>query len=123
MIGLLNDVEFAPLFHGGGASEFSIMGNINVAGEERMVSGRIDRIAVLEDKVLIIDYKTNSNPPTELADVPTSYINQMAIYRAVLQPLYPDRSIRAALLFTRAPRLITVSDEYLEQALSQLSSN
>jgi ATP-dependent helicase/nuclease subunit A len=123
MIGLLNDVEFAPLFHGGGASEFSIMGNINVAGEERMVSGRIDRIAVLEDKVLIIDYKTNSNPPTELADVPTTYINQMAIYRAVLQPLYPDRSIRAALLFTRAPRLITVSDEYLEQALSRLSSN
>lgn len=123
IIDLLNDAEFAPLFHGGGASEFSIMGNIKVAGEDRMVSGRIDRIAVLKDKILIVDYKTNSNPPVDLAGVPTSYINQMAIYRAVLQPLYPDKPIRAALLFTREPRLITVSDDYLERALSQLSSN
>lgn len=122
IIDLLNDTEFSPLFHGGGTSEFSIMGNIRVAGEDRMVSGRIDRIAVLEDKILIVDYKTNSNPPTELAGVPKSYINQMAIYQAVLQPLYPNKSIRAALLFTRAPRLITVSDDYLEQALAQLSS-
>lgn len=122
LIDLLNDAEFAPLFHQGGASEFSIMGNIKVAGEDRMVSGRIDRIAVLEDKILIVDYKTNANPPTKLAGVPTSYINQMAIYRAVLQPLYPDKKIKAALLFTRAPHLITVSDDYLERALAQLSS-
>lgn len=123
IIDLLNDAEFAPLFHGGGASEFSIMGNIKVASEDRMVSGRIDRIAVLEDKILIVDYKTNSNPPVDLAGVPMSYINQMAIYRAVLQPLYPNKIIKAALLFTRSPHLITVSDDYLEKALSQLSSN
>lgn len=123
IVNLLDDAEFSPLFHGGGASEFSIMGNIKVAGETRMVSGRIDRIAVLEDKVLIVDYKTNANPPLEIAAVPNSYIIQMAIYRAVLAPLYPNKTIKAALLFTQEPSLITVSDDYLERAISQLSSN
>ena len=33
---------------------------------------------------------------------------QLALYRALLQPLYPGRTVAAALLFTETPRLIAL---------------
>jgi hypothetical protein len=37
----------------------------------------------------------------------------MAHYRAALQTIFPDCKIEVALLFTHAPRFITLSDEIL----------
>jgi ATP-dependent helicase/nuclease subunit A len=38
---------------------------------------------------------------------------QLALYAELLRPLYPDKSIRAALLFTETPRLIEVPEQAL----------
>ncbi len=103
---ILADVRFAPLFAPSSRAEVAIMGSLEVRGKKRSISGKIDRLAVTPDKVSIVDYKTNRPAPATLADVPPAYVLQLALYRALLKPLYPGREVSAALLFTEAPRLI-----------------
>ena len=40
---------------------------------------------------------------------------------ALLKPLYPGRSVTAALLFTEAPRLIELPAEAMDDALARLT--
>ena len=47
----------------------------------RPLSGRIDRLAVADDRVLIVDYKTNRPAPASVADAPHEYVMQLALYR------------------------------------------
>lgn len=118
---ILDDPTFAGVFAPGSRAEVSIMGRVTVGGAERAVSGKIDRLVVTEREVLIVDYKTNRPPPRNLAAVPPGYVAQLALYRALLQPLYPDRPIRAALLFTEAPILIDVPETAMDASLAGLA--
>jgi ATP-dependent helicase/nuclease subunit A len=47
---------------------------------------------------------------------------QLARYRAVLKKLYPDRPIRAALIWTEVPDLMELSEEALDNALTRVTS-
>ena len=55
------------------------------------MSGQIDRLVVTADAVLIADYKTNRDPPDSPEAAPPAYVEQLALYRAVLGKIYPDR--------------------------------
>jgi ATP-dependent helicase/nuclease subunit A len=118
---ILADPAFSAVFAAGSEAEVSVMGTVSLDGRDHVVSGRIDRIAVSDTEVLIIDYKTNRPPIETLDDVPFGYRAQMALYRALLAPLYPGRSIRAGLLFTEAPKLIALPTEVLEAALADIA--
>lgn len=97
------------------------MGSLEVKGKKRSISGKIDRLAVTSDTVSIVDYKTNRPAPASLAEVPPAYVLQLALYRALLQPLYPGRAVQAALLFTEAPRLIELPAGAMDDALARLT--
>jgi len=118
---VLTDPGFAPLFALGSRAEVAIMGNLEIKGKKRSVSGKIDRLAVTPGKVLIVDYKTNRPAPGGLSEVPQAYILQLALYRALLGPLYPAHEVKAALLFTETPRLIELPPEAMEDALARLT--
>lgn len=118
---ILDDPRFAPLFAEGSRAEVSLMGTLTVRGLERAVSGQIDRLALTPDEVLIADYKTNRPAPASLSDVPQAYIVQLALYRALLQPIYPDRRIAAALVFTEIPLLLSIPAEAMDDALARLT--
>ncbi|MGE0279779.1 MAG: double-strand break repair helicase AddA [Rhizobiaceae bacterium] len=118
---ILADPVYSPLFAEGSRAEVAIMGHLTIRGCERVVSGTVDRLAVTEREVLVVDYKTNRPPPATLADVPQAYILQLALYAELLRPLYPARNIRAALLFTEAPRLIEVPESVLRESLARLT--
>ncbi|MDW6024528.1 double-strand break repair helicase AddA [Mesorhizobium sp. BAC0120] len=115
------DEAFAPIFSARSRAEVSIAGTLEIGGAERAISGKIDRLAITADEVLIVDYKTNRPPPERLADVPPAYVAQLALYRALLGPLYPGRAVRAALLFTETPQLIAVPEHVMEDALARLA--
>ena len=51
--------------------------------------------------------------------MPTAYIAQLALYRAVLVRLYPGRPVRAALIWTELPDLMEISPAALDAALAQ----
>jgi len=54
--------------------------------------------------------------------VPPQYVRQLALYRAVLAKLYPDRPVRAALIWTEVPDLMELSSEALDNALAKVIS-
>lgn len=118
---ILADGRFDQLFGPSSRAEVAIMGSLEVKGKKRSISGKIDRLAVTSDRVSIVDYKTNRPAPAALADVPPAYVLQLALYRALLQPLYPGREVQAALLFTEAPRLIELPAAAMDDALARLT--
>ncbi len=116
---LIADPRFADAFAPGSRAEVSIVGRLERAGQPpALVSGQIDRLVVAEREVLIVDYKTNHAPPKTAAEAPAGYIRQLALYRAVLTRLYPQRAIRAALLWTETPELMEISAPALDAALA-----
>jgi ATP-dependent helicase/nuclease subunit A len=116
---VLEDPHFADIFAAQGEAEVSVMGTLRIAGEERAVSGRIDRIAVMEDRVLIVDYKTGLAPGSG-EPPPPNHVSQLAIYRALLAPLYPDRRIEAALIYVSDPVLVPIPQSALDAAMIAL---
>jgi ATP-dependent helicase/nuclease subunit A len=118
---ILGDAGFAPIFAPGSRAEVSIMGTLDIRGRPRAISGKIDRLAISEREVLLVDYKTDRQPPERASDVPEAYLLQLALYRALLQPLYPGCPVAAALLFTEAPRLVPLPAEAMDSALARLT--
>lgn len=116
---VLNDARFSGLFGPNSQAEVPVVGVVpesRKAGRHRsaeVISGQVDRLLVSDEKIWIVDYKTNRPPPSEPKDVPAIYLKQMASYRAVLQQIYPDREIESLLLWTDGPRLMHLSDALL----------
>jgi ATP-dependent helicase/nuclease subunit A len=73
---------------------------------------------VTQDFVLIGDFKTNRQPPRRIEDVPEAYVRQLALYRAVLQKLYPQLPVRAALLWTETAEFMEISSPALDAELA-----
>jgi ATP-dependent helicase/nuclease subunit A len=84
-----------------------------VAGS--VIGGLVDRLAVLPDRILIADYKTNRAPPASLARVPVLYLRQMAAYRAVLQAIFPGRPVTCALVWTEGVRVMALPESLLDR--------
>ena len=118
-LALIADARFAPVFAPGSRAEVSIVGRLDrPGGRPALVSGQIDRLVVTESEVLIVDFKTNHAPPSQPAEAPRGYVRQLALYRAVLARLYPQRPVRAALLWTETPELMEISAPALEAELA-----
>lgn len=124
IMAVLENPDFAPLFAEGSMAEVPVTGLIGADVADRgglALSGQIDRLAVTDDEVLIIDYKTNQPPPKRAADVASAYVGQMAAYRALLRKIYPGHQVRAALLFTDSCALIELSGGQLDQAAKKIT--
>ena len=118
---LIEDIRFAPVFAPGSRAEVSIVGRLDRPGRPpALVSGQIDRLVVTPGEVLIVDYKTNHAPPGRATDAPSGYIRQLALYRAVLGKIYPQRPVRAALLWTETPELMEISTPALDAQLATI---
>jgi ATP-dependent helicase/nuclease subunit A len=117
---VLDDPRFSELFAPGSRAEAPIVGRLFRDGKPPLiVSGQIDRLAVTADAVLIADYKTNRPAPET---PPDAYVAQLALYRAVLGRLYPDKTIRAALIWTEVPDIVELSSHALDAALAAIVS-
>jgi ATP-dependent helicase/nuclease subunit A len=119
---VLEDQRFYELFTHRSRAEAPIVGRLKLGGKTVRVAGQIDRLAVTQGSVLIADFKTNRPAPGRIEDVPEAYVRQLALYRAVLAKLYPDRPVRAALIWTEVPGLMELSAEMLDAALARVTS-
>ena len=108
-LAVLDAPGFAALFGPGSRAEVPIIGRIG----ETVIRGRVDRLVVDGDSVLIVDYKTNRPPPAREQEISPAHLRQLAGYRAVLQSIYPDFSIVCSLLWTDGPVLMAVGDGML----------
>ena len=108
-LAVIADQDFADVFASGSLAEAPVAGVVG----NTIVSGQVDRLVVTDNSVLIVDFKTNRNPPTTPTDIPSGYIHQMAMYSAVLSRVFPDHTIRGALLWTDGPHLMPIPDALL----------
>jgi ATP-dependent helicase/nuclease subunit A len=121
ILDLVEDRRFASVFAPGSRAEVSIAGRLHRPGRPpALVSGQIDRLAVTPSEILIVDYKTNHAPPAAVAAAPAAYIRQLALYRAVLQKLYPQKPVRAALLWTETPEMMEIPAPALDEQLATI---
>jgi ATP-dependent helicase/nuclease subunit A len=118
---ILSDPRFAALHGEGSQAEVSIMGTIDLAGKAYAVSGRIDRMGWDGDDVFILDYKTNLRPPERQEDVSFAHKAQLALYREVLKPIFPGKTVHCLLIYTEGPHLYSLTDEELGKALLDIS--
>lgn len=98
---ILQDKKFYPLFTPQSQSEVPITG---ITDEGQVVSGVIDRLAVSETEVLIVDYKSNQNVPPE-GHIPVNYMEQVKLYAELVQKIYPNKKIRPFIMWTDEARL------------------
>ncbi|MBX5146022.1 double-strand break repair helicase AddA [Rhizobium lentis] len=119
---LLDEGGLQPVLGVEAQPEVSIMGTLTLDDRRYAVSGRIDRLAVLADRVVILDYKTNRVPPVTEEAVPFAHRAQLAIYREILAPLYPGKRIDCMLVYTENASLYTLSETALGLALAGLKT-
>lgn len=114
--GILEDARFAPIFGPDSRAEVPIAGLVGA----RAISGQVDRLVVTESEVLIVDYKTNRPPPRDAENVPEVYLKQMGLYARALQGIYPNHTIRAALLWTDISLLMELGKTQMDEALRRI---
>ena len=109
MRGVVTNPDWQDFFGSNARAEVPL---VAVVGET-VISGRIDRLIVESGRVRVLDFKTGRSVPVDDNAVSIPYLRQMAHYVAALQTIFPGARVEASLLFTYAPKLITLSDEIL----------
>jgi len=118
-LSVLNDPALSALFGPGSRAEVTISGYLNrESGDQVPVLGRIDRLVATGNSVLVADFKTGR--PRTPEETPPAYVRQLAIYRAILRPIFPDHVIRTLLIWTGGPEAVEFPDQKLDQALQKL---
>jgi ATP-dependent helicase/nuclease subunit A len=124
-LAILATPKFAPLFAPGSRAEVPLVAMIPrpafaKSGPPLRLSGQIDRLAVTDQEVLIVDYKTNRPPPRHLENVPETYLLQLAAYTLALRQIYADRRIGSAIIWTDGPHMMEIPDHTIEAAITRL---
>jgi ATP-dependent helicase/nuclease subunit A len=118
VLDLLARPELAPIWSPAARAEQPIAGEVTGRGGNSIaIAGQIDRFAVDESGVWIVDFKTNRPPAATLAEVPVAYLRQMAVYRTLLAGIYPGLPIACHLLWTETPLLMRLPGAVLDAHL------
>ena len=80
-----------------------------------VVSGVVDRMVVLPDRVVVADFKTGRAAPARAEAVPVRYLRQLAAYRAVLRALFPGRTVACVLVWTEGAVVMEVDGALLDR--------
>lgn len=109
VLSVIQNPYFSHLFTPAARAEVPVVGEVTIDGQHYAISGQIDRLLVEENRVLIVDYKTNRPPVLDESKIPAAYHHQMRAYKLLLQKIYPDKKIETALLWTAVPYLLPIS--------------
>ena len=71
-----------------------------------IVSGRIDRMVELDDKILILDYKNTLKNYKNSHELPKEYLKQLELYKKLLEKINKDKLIQCYILITSYGNLI-----------------
>jgi ATP-dependent helicase/nuclease subunit A len=112
---LLSNPELQTFLGTGSQAEVEIVGLLE---NGQHMNGRVDRLAVTDTEIFLLDYKTDRSVPA-VTKPDHAYAQQIAIYADLLQKTHPDHQIKAALLWTQTSKLEWLSKELLTQARDQ----
>ena len=119
-LSVIEDPTFGVAFSQESRAEIALTAELPELAPGARVNGRVDRIAVTKDAVLIVDFKTNRPPPGREEDVAEAYLSQMALYRAAAAKIFPGRRIDCALVWTDGPKLMRLSAGLLDRQFASM---
>ena len=93
---------------------------INLSTDKAKVIGDVKRLLNPGGEFYFSDVYADRRVPADAGAVAPAYVAQMALYRALLADLYPGRIVEAAILYTAAPRLVTLPAAALDALLVRL---
>ena len=64
---------------------------------------------IKKDKVEIVDFKTDRNPPEVEEELKPSYVLQISTYARLIQSIFPKSEVFSYLLWTKSRRLMPIS--------------
>ena len=102
---ILSNERFAPLFGPESLGEAPLAATLP---DGRVIAGTMDRLLVEENRISVIDFKTGKVPATA-EQIPAGHRAQMSAYAQALRVIFPDRDIRAALLYTSGPKVFELA--------------
>ncbi len=105
VLDILNDSVFSSVFGPNSLAEVPLTGIVEAG---RILSGQIDRLVVEEDRILIVDFKTNRPSPQNSAEIPQEYKDQLRAYKYAISMVYPDKPVHCALLWTDRATLMPI---------------
>ncbi len=120
VLAFLETADGLRLFGPHSRAEVAISGRIALPdGSGREVTARVDRLVVGETRVEIVDIKTGQPRKAGNDAVIT---RQMALYRAVLQAIYPEKTVDCLVLWSGQGRLDRLEQANLDQALERITT-
>lgn len=117
---VLSDQAIFDAVFAQGMSEVNITGHLN-GDPGKPVLGAIDRLIIADDRVLAVDFKTNQLPAATPAQVPEGILRQMAAYHACLTQIYPDKTVKTAILWTTSGNLMVLPQDIVTKTLQNLN--
>ena len=99
---LFSQEQFGFLFAENSKAEVPIMGIVG----DKLISGQIDRLAVDEKTVKIVDYKTNRPAASSLEQIPQLYRKQLQAYKSLVEKIYPHKKVETYILWTDTAKLM-----------------
>jgi ATP-dependent helicase/nuclease subunit A len=117
-LGVLDHPDFAALFSPQALAEVPLAATVGGV----VVAGTADRLLIEEARVTVVDFKTSRRPPATAAAIPAATLRQLAAYVAALEAIYPDREVRAGVLYTHTPALFDLAPDVLAAHKSGLQT-
>ena len=105
IIRLFEDSDFSAVFGDNSRAEVPVMGMV----DGRIISGQIDRLVVEENRVMIIDFKTNRPAAKCVEDIPIAYVKQLDAYKKLVERIYPNHQVETYILWTDTANLMKVN--------------
>ena len=105
-----------------GVAVFLLVSGAIVLAKDLGVSDTLVGLTIVAALMVLVEQKEKpceslSSPPDAADGVALAYRRQLALYRALLQRIYPGRRVRAFLLWTAAPRLMEIAAETLDKSM------
>lgn len=92
---IINNSEFTELLRYEARTELPF----GYQTAEGIKIGRVDLVIFKDNEIIIIDYKSDQNPPTPQSDIPENYRQQLRFYQEAFTRIYPDKRIICKILW------------------------
>ena len=109
---VLDAPELANIFAPDALAEVPVTATLG----HRRIHGVIDRLIMTQDRILAVDFKSNAVLPDTPEACPEGILRQMGAYADALTQIYPGRRVEVAILWTRAPRLMSLPHDLVMAA-------
>jgi len=114
-IAVLRAPHLAHVFSADTLAEVDISAHLP-AKDALHLRGTIDRLLIGPERVVCVDFKSNSVVPSSAELVPQGLVNQMAAYHFALSKIFPGKVIEVMILWTRTATLMALPHDIVRNA-------